>query len=571
MPERGWMRMPGDEPITFPDAPRAELDSALAQLVEQANRVLRTQGRLRTLVRANQAVVSHLELPTVLRTIVEAAVELVGARYGALGVIAEAGGLQQFIHIGMPPSDVERIGHLPEGHGLLGALIDDPRPIRIPSIADDARSAGFPAGHPQMTAFLGVPITVRDTVFGNLYLTDPESGGFSIDDEQLVKALAATAGFAIDNARLYAESSARQAWTAAAADMTASVLGGESTDALQELLVRVPDLLRARTTFVVELGPDGPAARIAPEAEADRVVVEAAIAMDQVRSALEGAQPVRLDALPALPEPAGWTPGPALLAPFSLPGDRPAALLAVREAGSPGFTTFELERATGLARQASLALELAAARADRQRALLLEERARIARDLHDHVIQQLFGAGLELQSVESMLGPGSLADRVDGAVAAIDQAIAEIRTAIFALSHQQSGEDSLRHRVLDIVREVGAALPAPATVSFSGPVDVVSQPELADDIAAFVREGLTNVVRHAGATSAAVSVAATADDISVTIADDGHGIRDTERRSGLSNLDARAKHRGGELTVDSGSHGTRLSLRVPATGNGGTR
>ncbi|RDV44958.1 hypothetical protein DOE76_09470 [Leifsonia sp. ku-ls] len=555
--------MPGDEPITFPDAPRAELDHALSQLVEQANRVLQTQGRLRTLVRANRAVVSHLELPTVLRTIVEAAVDLVGARYGALGVIAEGGGLEQFIHVGMPQDDVERIGHLPEGHGLLGALIDDPRPIRIESIADDARSAGFPAGHPPMTAFLGVPITVRDTVYGNLYLTDPESGGFSEDDEQLVKALAATAGFAIDNARLYAESSARQAWTAAAAELTASVLGGEAPDPLGELIARVSALVGARAAFVVRLGQEDPATRVTTAVHTDRALAEAVVAVDQVRSALEGAQPLRLDALPVGADMAGWTPGPALVAPFALDDERPAALVVVRPAGAPRFTAFELERATGLAGQASLALELASARADRQRAQLLEERARIARDLHDHVIQQLFGAGLDLQSVESMLGPGALADRVDGAVASIDQAIAEIRTAIFALSHQQNGSDSLRHRVLDIVREVGGALPEPATVSFSGPVDVVSEPGLADDIAAFVREGLSNVVRHAGATSASVSVSASADTITVVVSDDGRGIGDTTRRSGLGNLDERARRRGGRLTVDSGSGGTRLGLSVP--------
>ncbi|MDN4596806.1 GAF domain-containing protein [Leifsonia virtsii] len=562
--------MAGDEPITFPDAPRAELDNALSQLVEQANRVLQTQGRLRTLMRANSAVVSHLELPTVLRTIVEAAVDLVGAHYGALGVIAETGGLEQFIHVGMPQADVERIGHLPEGHGLLGALIDDPRPIRIDSIADDPRSAGFPAHHPPMTAFLGVPITVRDTVYGNLYLTDPESGGFSEDDEQLVRSLAATAGFAIDNARLYAESSARQAWTASAAEMTASVLGGEAPDALGELIGRISALVGARAAFVVQLDPEEPAARVTTVADDDRALAEAAVEVDQVRSALEGAQPLRLDALRVATEVAGWPPGPALVAPFALADDRPAALVVVRPTGAPRFSAFELERATGLARQASLALELAAARADRQRALLLEERARIARDLHDHVIQQLFGAGLELQSVESMLGPGALADRVDGAVASIDQAIAEIRTAIFALSHQHNGADSLRHRVLDIVREVGGGLPAPATVSFSGPVDVVSEPGLADDIAAFVREGLTNVVRHAGATSASVSVAASGDEILVVIADDGHGIGDTTRRSGLGNLDERAKRRGGALTVDSGADGTRLGLSVPVPTTRGT-
>lgn len=557
------MHLDDDEPITFPDAPRAELDNALAQLMAQANRVLQTQGRLRTLVRANRAVVSHLELPTVLRTIAEAAVELVGARYGALGVIAEGGGLEQFIHVGMAPDDVERIGHLPEGHGLLGALIDDPRPIRIDSIAGDPRSAGFPAGHPPMTAFLGVPITVRDTVYGNLYLTDPESGGFSEDDEQLVKALAATAGFAIDNARLYAESFARQAWTAAVADMTASVLGGESPDALGELIARASALLGAQAVFVVEQDPDHPSARVTAADEIGRAVAEEVIAATPVRSALEGAQPVRLDALPIASEVAGWTPGPALVAPFALADDQPAALVAVRDAGSPRFTAFELERTTALARQAALALELAAARADRQRALLLEERARIARDLHDHVIQQLFGAGIELQSVESALGPGRLAERVDEAVASIDQAIAEIRTAIFALSHQQNGGGSLRHRVLDIVHEVGSSLPEPATVSFSGPVDVVSEPGLADDIAAFIREGLTNVVRHADAASASVSVSASADEITVTVVDDGHGIGDTTRRSGLGNLDARAHSRGGALKVDSSSGGTRLRLQLP--------
>ncbi|WP_431218970.1 GAF domain-containing sensor histidine kinase [Leifsonia xyli] len=563
--------MQGDEPITFPDGPRAELDNALAQLVEQASRVMQTQGRLRALVGANRAVVSHLDLATVLRTIVEAALDLVGAHYGALGVIAEGGGLEQFIHVGMPPEDVERIGHLPEGHGLLGALIDDPRPIRIPSIADDPRSAGFPEGHPPMTAFLGVPITVRDTVYGNLYLTDPESGGFTDEDEQLVKALAATAGFAIDNARLYAESSARQAWTATAAELTASVLGGESTDALAELITRAGDLLGARVVYVLELEADKAPLRITAVTEPARAAAQQAARVDLLRSALEGQQPTRLEALPAAPGPDGWQTGPALAAPFLLADGRPAVLVAVRDAGALGFSPFEVERATGLARQGSLALELAAARADRQRAQLLEERARIARDLHDHVIQQLFGAGIELQSVESALGPGALTDRIDAAVTSIDQAIAEIRTAIFALSHQRNDGRSLRHRVLDIVQEVGGALPEPATVSFSGPVDIVSEPAVADDIAAFVREGLTNVVRHAQAGTASVAVSASADEIQVAVVDDGRGIGDTTRRSGLGNLTDRAEKRGGSLSVESGPQGTCVWLRLPVPTTGSAR
>ncbi|MGH1548792.1 GAF domain-containing protein [Leifsonia poae] len=335
----------------------------------------------------------------------------------------------------MTHEDVAGIGHLPEGHGLLGALIDDPRPIRIDCIADDPRAAGFPAGHPPMTAFLGVPITVRDTVYGNLYLTDPESGGFSDEDEQLVKALAATAGFAIDNARLYAETVTRQRWTGTLAEMTAAVLAADGADALSELVSRVAALVDARAVFVAGAAAGSAEIRVLAAAS-DGAADEAAYLVEQLHGVLESGQPVRLDDIPLPAWNDGWQIGPVLVAPFTLDDGTPAALLALREAGAAGFTAFELERTTGLARQASLVMELAAARADRQRAQLLEDRARIARDLHDHVIQQLFGAGIQLQAVESAIGPGAHSDRIDGAVAAIDQAIAEIRTAIFALSHQ---------------------------------------------------------------------------------------------------------------------------------------
>ncbi|WP_454109202.1 GAF domain-containing sensor histidine kinase [Leifsonia shinshuensis] len=546
--------------------PRAELDRALSELVEQARKVLDTQGRLRALVRANRAVVSHLDLPVVLRTIIEAAVELVGARYGALGVIAEGGGLEQFIHVGMTDDVVDRIGHLPEGHGLLGALIDDPRPIRLDSIADDPRSSGFPEGHPPMTAFLGVPITVRDAVYGNLYLTDPVGGGFTEDDEQLVKALAANAGFAIDNARLFAETVARQAWSASAAEMTASILGSDTAEAQEEFATRVAGLLGARSAVVLGTGvPDEPAALLGRSDRQAGGAEECALVLDndRVRSAIEGAQPTRLDELSGYAFADGWEPGPAVVVPFDGKTGSPEVLIAVRESGAPPFTAFELERAVTFSRQAALAMELAEARADRERVVLLEDRARIARDLHDHVIQQLFGAGLELQSVQSALGPGALADRIDGTVKSLDDAIAQIRTAIFSLSRQQGPADSLRHRLLDIVQEVGVALPRPATVSFAGPVDLVADPALADDVAAFVREGLTNVVRHAGAETATVDVVASADEITVDVADDGTGIGETSRRSGLANLSERAERRAGVLDVESTPHGTRLRLRLP--------
>ncbi len=529
--------------------------------------MLDTQGRLRALVRANRAVVLHLELPVVLRTIVESAVELVGARYGALGVIAEGGGLEQFIHVGMTEDDVTRIGHLPEGHGLLGALIDDPRPIRLDSIADDPRSSGFPDGHPPMTAFLGVPITVRDSVYGNLYLTDPVGGGFTEDDEQLVKAVAANAGFAIDNARLFAEAAARQAWSASTAEMTASILGSESSRAREDLATRVASLLDARAAFVLGGEDEGDVVRVL--GSSDGTLHPAGLPLtDRIRNAVEGVQPARVDELIGLPLATDWEPGPALIIPFDGMNGEPQVLIALRESGAPGFSAFELERAVAFAGQAAIAMELAEARAARERVVLLEDRARIARDLHDHVIQQLFGTGLELKGVESVLGPGALARRIDGTVTSLDEAIAQIRTAIFSLSRQLEPGESLRHRVIDIVEEVGELLPA--TVSFSGPVDVVSDPELADDIAAFVREGLTNAVRHSGAGAATVDVVATADEITVAVADNGRGIGDTGRRSGLKNLSERAERRAGALDIESTAEGTRLRLRLPVP-TGGTR
>ena len=196
----------------------------LAQLVERAHEVMTTQGRLRGSLRANHLVTGDLALSAVLRHIVDAARELVGARYAALGVVAPTGGLAQFVHSGMPPHTVAQIGHLPEGKGLLGALLDDPRSIRLRRIGDDTRSQGFPPGHPPMESFLGVSVRVRDEIFGNLYLTESERGEFTADDEELITALAATAGAAIANARLYESARTRGEWLQASAAVTRQLL-----------------------------------------------------------------------------------------------------------------------------------------------------------------------------------------------------------------------------------------------------------------------------------------------------------------------------------------------------------
>ena len=559
--------MDDDGAITFPDAPRAELDRALSELVERARDVMQTQGRLRALVKANQSVVSHLQLPVVLRTIIEAAVDLVGAEYGALGVLSPSGGLEQFIHVGMKPEVVEAIGHLPEGHGLLGALIDDPRPIRLERIADDPRSVGFPAEHPAMDSFLGVPIRVRDSVYGNLYLTNHSGGGFSRDDEQLVGALAATAGFAIDNARLFAETESRRAWSAAGSEISSALLSGEAADALDELVAWVARLSRSALVCVLTKEP-----------ESNSVVVRAAVgdgalelagsirplSGETLSAAFESGGPRVADGLDGgtlAQDDAKW--GPALIAPFRVDQETPSLLVVLRGAGEPAFAPFDLERVSELAAQAGIAMELAAARADRQRMLLLEDRSRIARDLHDHVIQQLFATGLELQSLEAAVSSKAVIDRLDRSVSSIDRAIAQIRTIIFALSRQSTGAASIRSQILDLADELGPGLARPATVDFSGPVDLVVVDDLADDVSAVAREGLTNAARHAHAQHVSVSLDVTDSDVVLTVEDDGVGLGESARRSGLKNGSERAARRGGTLTIEPAGPGTRLVWCVP--------
>ena len=398
--------------MNFPDVPRGDLDKALDDLMARAREVLDTQGRLRSLLKANQAIIEHLDLAVVLQRIVEAAVELVDAQYGALGVIGKDGGLEQFINVGMSPEQVAIVGHLPRGHGLLGAVIDNPHPIRIPLIAEHELSVGFPPNHPAMTSFLGVPVRVRDEVYGNLYLTNQKSGAFTDEDEQLVTALAATAGIAIENARLFTE--------------------------------------------------------------------------------------------------------------------------------------------------------VAEARADRQRLDLLEERGRIARDLHDHVIQQLFGTGLELQSIAGLTSDATVRDRIVQSVAQLDASISQIRTVIFALTVTNDGPRSaLRHAIIDLANEVAPSLSANPAVSFSGPVDLVVTDSLAEDVIAVSREALTNIIKHASATHSSVDLAVVDGRIVLTVIDDGVGIPATGRRSGLANLEQRAQLRGGEFEVSSTEKGTTLRWSVP--------
>ena len=561
--------MTDDHSFPFADDSRGELDKALDDLMSRARDVLGTQGRLRALLKANEAIIEHLDLPVVLERIVAAAVELVDAQYGALGVVSPDGGLEQFINVGMTPAEVASIGHLPEGHGLLGALIDTPHAIRIPLLSADPRSVGLPAHHPPMTSFLGVPVRVRDEVYGNLYLSAQSSGEFSAEDEQLVTALAATAGIAIENARLFAETHRRQAWAAASAEITAALLSADDGNTLSILAARVLALADADVVWVLQPTNDSMVMSI----DTARGIDEGNLQGEQhdfdgsiVASVIEARQPRQVDdgSGTRVALSAGRALGPTMAVPLISSGLASGVLLVARLEGRARFARGDLEMAADFAGQASVAMELAVARTARQRVELLEDRGRIARDLHDHVIQQLFATGLELQNIAGSATQRDISERIGQSVASLDASIQQIRTVIFALSSSANDAHStVRHAIIDLANEIATGLARTPSVSFSGPVDLVVVDDLADDVVAVAREALVNVVKHAGAEHTSVELVVIDGQVVLTIVDDGRGSGGSTRRSGVANLEQRALHRGGAFTFDSAEQGTRLCWSVP--------
>lgn len=368
-----------------------------------------TRSELQRLLDAVIAVGSELSLPVVLRRIVETATRMVGARYGALGVLDEhRTGLQEFLTVGLDEDEVARIGTLPEGHGILGLLIIDPQPLRLPDLTRHPDSFGFPEGHPQMHSFLGVPIRVRGEVFGNLYLTDKLGAPtFSAADEELAVALAATAGMAIENARLHSR--------------------------LAELLV-------------------------------------------------------------------------------------------------------------------------------------VEDRERIARDLHDTVIQRLFATGLALQGVAARVADPELSARLSAAVDDLDDTVRHIRTTIFELQRPRVPGRSVRREVLDLAAETADALGFAVATRFDGPVDTTVGDAAAEHLLAATREALTNVVKHAGASHVDLAVAVDGTTLSLAVRDDGVGLPATPSGGGhgLENLASRAEDLGGTCEVrDRTGGGCEVRWTVP--------
>ena len=552
-----------------PAAPQLEFEVMLAQLVERADAMMGSQRRLRELFRVGQVLTSSLDLPTVLRQIVETGAELIGAKYAAMGVISTEGRrLEQFIHVGMDTEIADRIGHLPEGKGLLGVLIDDPQTVRLGRIGDDARSSGFPTHHPPMESFLGVPVHVRDDVYGNLYLTDSVNGEFSADDEALAQALAATAGVAINNARLYEDSTFRERWASSLADLSRTLLDDESDDPIEHFLDEVLALADADLVAIVLVEQTG------KEVVIERAVGEKAALIESWRFPIDGTvagQAISTGGPVLVTE---TTPdrilqdqldlGSAMVVPFPTADERGGALSINRNRDRPPYLERDLEMGISFGGHVGVALERRQARMTHRKVALMEDRSRIARDLHDHVIQRLFAAGLGLQATATSVD-SAIAERITASIVEIDGAIAQIRQSIFALDQApESTTGRLRSRVLETVERVADQFPKRPGTTFVGPVDLMVNGDLIDDVIAVVNEGLANVVRHAEADRVDVEVSALAGEVKVLVIDDGRGPGESPRLSGLSNLLDRASNRGGTFTISKGSKsGTRLEWSVP--------
>lgn len=366
---------------------------------------------LRQLLDAIVSIGLDLDLPAMLERIVASAVELADATYGALGVVDDAGTrLAQFITVGIDDDAHRAIGDLPKGHGLLGVLIRDAKPIRLPDLTQHPDSYGFPPNHPPMRSFLGVPLRVRDQVFGNLYLTDKRSGQeFTNADEELVVGMAAAAGVAIENARLHTR--------------------------LHELA-------------------------------------------------------------------------------------------------------------------------------------LVEDRDRIARDLHDTVIQRLFATGMSLQGTARIVltDPTAAIARIEGAIDDIDLTVKHIRTSIFGLEQHRPKGMGLRDRVLSLVREASGPIGFEPRVLLDGPVDTGVDDVVAGEALAILREALSNVARHAHASRVEVEITVASGEVCLRVADDGVGppAADAPTGNGLRNMAARAEGLSGSFQLSAGEQsGTVLEWRVP--------
>ncbi|MFI2184434.1 GAF domain-containing protein [Streptomyces sioyaensis] len=510
-----------------------------------------------------------------LHRIVEAATVLVDAEYGALGVIGDDTRLSRFLTVGISEEEAKAVGHLPAGHGILGELIRHPTPLRLTELGEHPSSYGLPPNHPPMHSFLGVPIRVRDEVFGNLYLTEKRGGGeFDAEDETVLSTLAVAAGVAIENARLYEEARYRQRWLEANGEIVAGLLpGAGETDVLEMIVDHAVRILSADLgVLALPLDDDNlsVALAIGVDADAHRSLVlprhgsfvGAALTNRSPLISLDVAHDPRITTGPPR-----WTGlGPAVAVPMITGEQVRGVLLLARLQGREPFTEPETAPLLTFAGQGALAMEMADQRHGAEQLALLKDHERIARDLHDLAIQRLFATGMTLQSVLRFVDHPEAGERLSRAVDDLDETIKIIRSTIFGLRAHDSGPAAhgLRVRTVTAVEQAARTLGFTPSLRMEGLLDTEVPAETGEHALAVIGEALSNTARHAHASAADVTLILRDRRLTLTVEDNGVGFPGDGRRSGLNNLAKRAESMGGEMTVETpGEGGARLVWRVP--------
>lgn len=563
---------PRHEPPSLGLSPlsRVHLDELLQEMLDRVGEVVTSRERLRALLDAVVGIGTDLDLHSTLLRIVQSACELAGARYGALGVIGADRTLHDFITHGISPELHAKIGDLPHGRGVLGLLIDDPKPLRMPDITQHPHSYGFPPHHPPMHTFLGVPIRIRDQVFGNLYLAEKQGGAqFTEDDEEIVVALAAAAGVAIENARLYALANRRERWLSATAEITSLLLGEvRRTDALTLVARRAREVAEAELALVLlydDMAEHFTVEVVDGAGDQARALVGTVLPAEDTSFAgpvTEGRHTSVEDLAHAAPWPAVLHTGPAVISPLATADTLHGVLVIAHSVDHDGATDDDVVLLGSFAGQAALAMERARGQEEREQLVVLEDRERIARDLHDVVIQRLFATGLQLQSAVPLAGRPELAKRINAAVDDLDATIKDIRRTIFELRSPVSA--ALRTEIREAVEVAAESLGFRPRLELVGPIDSAVPDPVRPELTAVLREALSNAVRHAQASAVSVTVSVDATRVTVSVADNGVGCDPAAARGGLVNLRERAERHGGTFEVRPAEpQGTELYWSIP--------
>jgi signal transduction histidine kinase len=564
---------PPREARTGRGAPWLRPDDLFTGLHARLESVRATRGRVQALLDVVVSIGSDLDIDVVLRRITQAATTLTDAKYGALGVIDEKGErLVELITIGLTEQEIAAIGPWPRSHGILDQLIKEQHPLRMANVTLEPEAYGFPEHHPVMRRFLGVPIQVRDEVFGSLYLAEKADGTeFDDEDEVVVATLATAAGVAIENDRLYEERWRRERWLEASAEISTALLSGTAPAEVLEMVAQrareICDADHAMVYLVDEdaeefilTAADGP---YAEDVRGLRVPIEEAMAGHVYRGGASVLVPDTRQATTRAGLPEHMPVGATLIVPLGVGDEARGVLTVANPPGGRAFTQPIQWLLESFASQAAVMLELAEHRRDAERLVVLEDRDRIAKDLHDTVIQRLFAVAITLMSALKIIKRPEAVVRVQHAVDELDDTIRQIRSSIFALQ-APSGEGGLRTRIHAIIDAAVENLGFAPSVRLDGLLDISVNDDIAEHVLAVLQEALSNVARHAHAHRVSVSVDV-ADALVLRVEDDGIGFGDDAKvpRGGLRNMRDRARTLGGRFEIASPGEGTVLTWRVP--------